>query len=461
MKQNIIRRLWDAIRNDSTYNKFNDAFLYTAGGGYSAYDTDGKSYLDNGYNVNPIVYSIINQQSVKTASIPYTINKIEDDKAKNQLDVLIKATGNELSVQQQVRKTILQNKAFNGDDLGMPLDRPNPNQNWSEFHSLYKTFIKLTGNVYIYMLMPEEGMNAGVPIAIYLLPSHNVEIIVKDNTSLLGVESPVKGYMLIQGRQYIEFEADNVIHIKYSNPNYSEDGEHLYGQSPLKAALRNIQSSNKGLDLNVKTLQSGGAFGLIHGKNAVLDETQAAGIKERLQEMNNNPEDLAKIAGVSAEIGFTRLSLTSAELKPFDYLEFDERQIANTLSWVIDDGNRSDYGGTIKELKKQRITDNIQPDLLLLQEALNINFLPRFKGYENTELIYDISQLPEMQQDTKQMVEWAVLLLDRGVLNRNEVRDITTFIGVENPSMDVYTVAADLITLDEAIESDFNIDKKI
>jgi hypothetical protein len=294
-----------------------------------------------------------------------------------------------------------------------------------------------------------------------LLPSHNVEIIVKDNTSLLSVESPVKGYMLIQGRQYIEFEADNVIHIKYSNPNYSEDGEHLYGQSPLKAALRNIQSSNKGLDLNVKTLQSGGAFGLIHGKNAVLDETQAAGIKERLQEMNNNPEDLAKIAGVSAEIGFTRLSLTSAELKPFDYLEFDERQIANTLSWVIDDGNRSDYGGTIKELKKQRITDNIQPDLLLLQEALNINFLPRFKGYENTELIYDISQLPEMQQDTKQMVEWAVLLLDRGVLNRNEVRDITTFIGVENPSMDVYTVAADLITLDEAIESDFNIDKKI
>jgi hypothetical protein len=212
------------------------------------------------------------------------------------------------------------------------------------------------------------------------------------------------------------------------------------------------------LDLNVKTLQSGGAFGLIHGKNAVLDETQAAGIKERLQEMNNNPEDLAKIAGVSAEIGFTRLSLTSAELKPFDYLEFDERQIANTLSWVIDDGNRSDYGGTIKELKKQRITDNIQPDLLLLQEALNINFLPRFKGYENTELIYDISQLPEMQQDTKQMVEWAVLLLDRGVLNRNEVRDITTFIGVENPSMDVYTVAADLITLDEAIESDFNIE---
>ena len=277
----------------------------------------------------------------------------------------------------------------------MPLDVPNPSQSWSEFHALYKTFLKLTGNVYIYMLMPEEGMNAGTPMAIYLLPSQNIEIIVKEKAELLGVESPVRGYMLIQGQQYIEFESEKVIHIKYSNPNYSEDGEHLYGQSPLKAALRNMQSSNKGLDLNIKTLQSGGAFGLIHGKNTALQPKQAAEIKERLTEMNNNPEDLAKIAGVSAEVGFTRLSLTSAELKPFDYLKFDKQQIADVLNWIIDDENRGDFGGTINEIKKSRVTDNIQPDLILLQDALNTDFLPRFKGYENSELVYDISELPE------------------------------------------------------------------
>ena len=455
-QNNIFNRIKNAI-----VNKFNQAFIYQVGGGFTSYDVDGKSYLDNGYNVNPFVFSIINQQAIKTASIPYYIKEVEDKKAKNKLDVLLKATDNNLTPQQQIKKILLENKAFKDGLMDMPLEVPNPNQSWSEFHALYKTFLKLTGNVYIYMLKPEEGMNAGTPIAIYILPSHNIEIVVKDKVSLLGTESPVKGYMLIEGRQYLEFEAENVIHIKYSNPNYSEDGEHLYGQSPLRAALKNLQSSNKGLDLNIKTLQNGGAFGLIHGKSAAFTENQAKELKERLTEMNNNPEDLAKIAGVSAEVGFTRLSLTSAELKPFDYLKFDKQQIADVLNWMIDDENRGDFGGTINEIKKSRVTDNIQPDLLLLQDALNKYFLPLFKGYENSELIYDISELPEMQQDTKTTVEWVKILLDSAVINRAEARDILTFVPLEDDNMKVFTVVNDLLTLDEAIESEFNIEPPI
>ena len=456
---NIIELIRSAFSGNKV-NKFNEAFLYSAGGGYTAYDTNGSSYLDNGYNVNPIVYSIINQQSTKTSSIPYYIHKIEDEKAKSKLNILNKATNNNLTPQQLIKKNILETKAFGSEDLGMPLEQPNPNQSWAEFHSLYKTFLKLTGNVYIYMLCPEDGMNANTPMAVYLLPSHNIKIVIKDKADLLGIESPIKSYMLIEGRQYLEFNADKVIHIKYSNPNYSEDGEHLYGQSPLRAALKNMQSSNKGLDLNIKTLQSGGAFGLIHGKNVALQEGQAKEIKERLSEMNNNPEDLAKIAGVSAEVGFTRLSLTSAELKPFDYLDFDQKQISNVLGWS-DKLLNNDNASTMNNIDNERrrvITDNIQPDLILLQDALNHYFFPLFKGYENTEIVYDISELPEMQQDTKAMVEWAVMLLDRGVINRNEAREITTFMKLEDENMEVLTVANDLLTLDEAIESEFNIE---
>jgi hypothetical protein len=55
------------------------------------------------------------------------------------------------------------------------------------------------------------------------------------------------------------------------------------------------------------------------------------------------------------------------------------------------------------------------------------------------------------------MVEWATSLLDRGVLNRNEVRDIVTFAKIDDANMEVYTVANDLLTLDEAIESEFSV----
>ena len=450
-----IRNLW------SGRNKFNYAFLSQIGGGYTSYDPDSKTYLNKGYNYNSVVFSIINQQSIKTSSIPYTIRKVKNENAKNSLNNLCMATKNNLTPMQRIKRNSLSNKAFSDEVFEMPLDRPNPTQTWTEFHRLYKTFLALTGNAYIYKLMPSEGMNSGTPIALYLLPSHDVKIVTKENADLLGVESPIKSFMLVQGKQYIEFEADKVIHIKYSNPNYNEDGEHLYGLSPLKAALRNLQASNKGLDLNVKVLQNGGAFGFIHGKQIALNEDQAKELKERLSEMNNNPEDLSKIAGISAEVGFTRISLTTDELKPFEYLKYDEKQLCNVLGWSDkllnnDDGAKYD---NVNQFRKQVVTDNILPDLELLSNALNLEFLPLFKGYDGTEIVYDISELPEMQEDTEKMVEWVVKLLDRGAINRNEVRDVVNFTPIEDENMEVYTVANDLLTLDEAIDSEFKINE--
>ena len=458
---NRFSRIWQSIfgGENITSNKYNEAFFSWLGGGGAQYDTDGATYVEKGYNINPIVFSVVRQQAVKTCSIPYYIKKIEDKDAKKKLDVLLKATNDNLTPQQQVKKSVLSTKAYNEEMLEMPLEQPNPLQTWSEFHDLYKTFLALTGNVYLYMLKPEEGMNAGTPIAIYILPSHQVEIVLKKQPNMLGIESPVDHYILIEGKQYVEFSADCIIHIKDSNPNFDNDGSHLYGQSRLRAGLKNLTSSNKALDLNIKTMQSGGAFGFVHGTNTPLTPEQAVELKDRLVEMNKSEEDLAKISGMSGELAFTRISLTTDELKPFDFLSFDQKQICNILGWddkLLNNDSGAKYDN-VESARKRVVTDNIQPDLLKLQEALNSEFLPLFKGYENTVLIYDVSELPEMQQDTKTMVEWATSLLDRGVLNRNEVRDIVTFAKIDDANMEVYTVANDLLTLDEAIESEFSV----
>jgi len=439
-------------------NKFNEAFLYGFGG-YTQYDDKAPTYLEKGYNYNPIVYAIINQQSIKTASIPYYVKKVDDKQAHKRLKRLRMATKGDYSVQQQVRSMILENKAFSEADMPFPLEAPNISQTWTEFLSLYKCFLKLTGNVYIYLLAPEDGMNKGTPIQVYLLPSHLVQIVTRNKADMMGVESPVSGYILTYGRSYIKFDASNVIHIKYSNPNYDESGSHLYGQSPLRSALRNILSSNKALDLNIKTIKSGGAFGFIHGKQTAITEDQAKSIKERLLEMNSSPEDLSKIAGISAEIGFTRLSLTSDELKPFDYLNFDQKQIANVLGWD-DKLLNSDAGAkydNIAHARKRVITDNIQPDLLMFADAINTEFLPRFKGYEGTVLEFDFMELPEMQTDTTELVTWLKEALDRGVITRNEFRLAISYVVVEDDNMDKHTVSTDIMSLDEALETQFNI----
>ena len=442
-------------RNNNNTNKFNEAFFKFIGSGGSSYDLQAETYIDKGFNINPIVYSVISQMATKTSSVPYSIKKIEDKREKQKLNNLLKATKHNLTPQQEVKRLMLESKAYTESDYTMPLDIPNPLQTWNEFLELYKTLIKLTGNVYIYKLMPNEGMNSGTPIALYLLPSHLMEIVLKKGANMMSVESPIDGYKLIEGNIGISFTENEVTHIKYPNPNFDLNGSHLYGLSPIRSVLKNIESSNLALDLNIKTMKNGGAFGLIHSKGQTpLTYEQANGLKDRLKEMDNDPDKLGKIAGVSAEIGFTRLSLTTDELKLFDYLSFDQKQICNALGWsdkLLNNDSGAKYDN-IKQFRKQVVIDNIIPDLELFAVAFNNDIMPLFKNYKGTCLYFQYSELPEMQEDMTEMVAWVKQSVEAGLISRNEGRKFMKMALSEDKSMDEITVNADILTLEQALD---------
>ena len=445
----------------TTSNKYNDSFFKLLGGAFTAYDTNGDTYIDKGYNINPTVFAVISQQSKKTSSVPSYIKKIDDKRARKKLLQLKSATNYGGTPQQQIKQLILESKAYDDKaDKDFPMDRPNPLQTWNEIEELYKTMMKTNGNCYIYMVTKSQEDNMGEPIGFYILPSQYTQIVLKDGVAVTPSNNPISHYVLTQGNQYIEFEQENVIHIKYPNPNFGTNGEHLYGQSPLRAALRNIQSSNEALNLNIKTLKSGGAFGFIHGKQTPLTSEQAKELKSRLVEMDSDPANLAKIAGSSAEIGFTRISLTTDEMKPFEYLKFDEKQICNVLGWkdkLLNNDEGSNFGAYITELRKQVITDDIMPDLNLLSAALNDRFLPRFKGYENCELVYDPSELPEMQTDMVELTKWLNDALDRGVITRDEYRFAINYTRIDTEEMKTFTVANPVISLKDSLDDNFTL----
>jgi len=458
-------RTWfknSSSENQAT-NKFYEQFYKMLGGTYTSYDPNRVTYIDKGYNINPTVYSVVSQKSRKSSSVPYCVRKIEDKAEHSKLKMFQRATGNDLTIQQKVKKLLLESKAYEDKgDIPFPMDKPNPNQTWVEVIELYNTFMDTTGNFYLYMFAPTEGMNAGQPIEVYVLPSQYTEIVLKNNSvDVKSMENPIDHYLVIVGGSYVEFEQENVIHVKLPNPNFSSNGEHLYGQAPLSAALRNIQSSNTAIDLNNKTLKSGGAYGLIHGKQTPLAPEQAKQVKDRLVEMSVDESNLAKITAVTHEMGFTRLSLTTAEMQPFEYLNYDQKQICNVLGWddkLLNNDGGSNYGAYLETVRKRVITDTIMPSLKLLASALNDEFLPRFKGYENTELIFDASELPEMQTDMKELVSWLNDLLDRGVINRAEYRMAINYTGTELPIMQEYTVSQNTIKLEDALNDDFNIE---
>ncbi|MCP4355959.1 MAG: hypothetical protein GY793_10095, partial [Proteobacteria bacterium] len=93
-------------------NKYNDALFSWLGNSYASYDTDGTSYVDNGYNINPIVYSVVNQRAKKVSSVPFNIKKVKDVAQKKLRDNLIKSTNYDLTPQQEVKRLIYESKAF-------------------------------------------------------------------------------------------------------------------------------------------------------------------------------------------------------------------------------------------------------------------------------------------------------------------------------------------------------------
>lgn len=443
---NFIQRLFGKQDID---NDFNKAFYQLLGGGYTSYDTNNKTYLEKGYNTNPDVYAIINKQTVKTVSVPYCIKQIEDKKSYSKLNQLELATKGNLNLSQFIQKVKLQSKAYSEEEMNFPLEQPNPTQTWADIFGLYKTYMKITGNCYIYLMSPEDGMNAGIPIQVYVLPAHLIEIVLKKDASMLTVESPIDHYVLIEGNKYVDFDAKDVIHIKYSNPNFDMQGSHLYGMSPLRSALRNINSQNSAIDNNIKMLQSSGAFGFVYGKGTPWTTEQAQSMKERLQEMDKSPERLGKIAGASGEVGFQRISLTTDELKPFDFLNWDRKTICNVLNFpdeLLNSDGKASLGSTdTNEARKQLITDDIQPDLVLLQNALNKDFIPRFKGYEKAVIEWDVTELPEMQTDMKMQAEALNLI----PLTPNEKRMVFKYETKDEDGMDIVWMPTNVQRIDD------------
>jgi hypothetical protein len=436
-------------------NLFNEAIYKLVGGQTNTYNSTLEVLLTKGYGENPDVNAIVNQQASKTTIVPWVIKKI-DDEASYQKSRRFPIDPTYL---QKKRLLAIEKKAFNPIEQKMPLERPNPNQTWTDIMFLFKVYLKVCGNFYLYKMAPKEGINAGKPMLVYVLPAHWMQIVLKPGADLLSIENPIDYYIMQQGNQFVKFPASSIIHIKRANPFYDQSGSHLYGFSELMAAIRNINSSNNAIDQNGKTMLNSGVYGFIHagdGQNALTAE-QAESLKERLVEMDNSSKKLSNIAGASAKLGFTRISLTTEELKPFDYLSYDRKTLCNCLNWP-DELMNNDIGGGMNSQKeiqarKRAITDNIKPDLDLLADSLNKEFIPLFKGYEKSIIQFDITELPEMQTDMSEMAKW----VNAVPLTLNEKRDVFNYEPNDSEMMDDIYLPSGITNINDVTTQDLGL----
>ena len=439
--RNPFRKLTDAV-----VNKVNQLYFQNVGGGEVSLDFTQTWAIETAFMQNPDVYSVLMKMATKTSSVPYYCKKIKDDESYKSYKQKQK---NFIPTTQGVLNELkAQSKAFDNTTYKpLPLERPNVLMGWSEFFQLSKIYLRGCGNTFWYILRNEQQK----PIAIYCLPAHLMQILIKPNAFNLTTESPVLGYQLIYGNFSIPFLADEVIHIKMPNPEWTFDARQLMGMSPLKSAYLNIEnqiSANKHL---TKMLKSSGAFGFVFVKGEAMTNEQAEQFTQRIKDMDASKERMSKITGISKEIGFQRIALGNDELQPWVALQWDRKTICNVLDWsdelMNNDGKASLSSNETNQARKIVLTDNILPDCLMFEEALNKYFIPFFKGYEGYKFVFDISEMPEMQDDIVKLMEWA----DKAPLTLNEIRELIKFERSEADGMDDVWINRSKIRVDEAM----------
>lgn len=451
--QNVFNAVLGRTQTQYISNLFNQALFSFYGSKYTTYDPKGITYIEKGYNLNSTVYSIINAASTKVTEVPTFLKRVDNKSQKRLLDDLLRKNG-VLSPSEQAKKRILETKAYKEEEIAEPLEQPNYYQTWPEFYALWETFMLTNGNAYIYMMAPTDGPNAGVPVQVFLLPSQYINIVLKDNVDVIkSIESPIDHYMLIMGNVWCKFPVDNIIHTKFPNPNYDFNGRQLYGQSPLMAALGELNINNSAVEQNIKTMQNAGSYGFIHGTDAKdpLTPEQAQQLKETLVEMERDQGVLNRFRGSSAPIGFTRLSLTTDELQPFEFLKYSANEICNVLNWpagLLGINGEPKYDNADIQWR-MALSNRIKPDLCILAEALNRSFYPRFKNMKDVVKVWDVSEMTEMQEDMRKLSEWLREALDRGVITPDEYRLALKYPETGRPEMTQHIIRQGYVPLED------------
>lgn len=413
--------------------------------GKAVYPADTvENYINHGYLLNPIVYSIVSFIASKAGIIPWAVYEIKDEKA---LNLYKSATSYNLNTKIIKTKALV---AIPNHDLNEIFIQPNSIQGWSDFFEQYIGFKKITGNSYVHMIGPQAGNNAGTIRELWGIPSQIIRPVAGDRYE------PIKGYKYLNSENLIP--AEQVLHSKYWTPEYF-NGQNLIGLSPIRAAMRLVTKSNASFDSSVGAFQNQGAFGIISAeKETDLTEEQADMIERRLAKKVGGPNNRGKNIVTSASLKWQQMGMSPVDLNIIESDKMDLRSLCNVFHVapeLFGDSQTKTYNN-VKEARGAAYTDSILPECNGFRDALNLKIRRSYK--ENIYVDYDASMISELQDDLQMMT---TALGGAWWITPNERRDIMNFaVDDTNVQLDDYWIPSGLMPMSQSMVTDEQLEEE-
>ncbi len=375
-------------------------------------DSNDFVNINQGYEINPDVYSIVNGITKAGASVPFIVSRVKNVKHLGEYYRKFKSLANNASQKNIGNYLDLKEEVFEevdgNDDLYKLLENPNPIQSFSEWYENTKGFQLLTGNAYNYGVPLTDGRLGEM----WIMPSQWTRIIAD-----AGSQELIKGYtMELYGGVLNSIEAKQVMHWKYWNPDYGSPGSHLYGMSPLKAAAKSLTLSNNSDTSLIASINNGGANGMLFPDDDAFDTISPqlrSQIRSHLRK-NSNPESNGSFLVFPTKMGYTQFGQSPHDLQIIEAGKMSLRDLCNIYGYPSEMLNDPDNktNSNKKESRRQLYLDLVIPTLVRDYNELNKFVLPffnnstsNFKNYKY-HISFDINAIEAIQVDNKDKVDW-------------------------------------------------------
>lgn len=373
---------------------------------------NNESFIKDGYEKNSVVYSCVNRIMGKV-KLPYWYVYKVKNKAKAELYYAkVKGINNESSLKELRELKEQAFERFDGDDiLNKLLSNPNPNMSFQQIVEQGVMFKLSTGNNFTYAKIIESGRDAGKPFELYPTPAQYFTVI----ADIEQFPAAVMGYQLYYGRT-LTFERAQILHDYYPNPNWTAQGQELYGLSPLKAAAMEITRNNQANESVVAAYANMAPVGVLSVKaNQNGFNPTDTGTGKQMQALK---QDLANKSGstkkgltpvAAFEMVYTPMGFTPEDMEFINAQKWDKEQICSVFKVpppLVGSQDSSTYNN-IKTLTKSLIIDAVIPELNSFRDAFN-RMMINYWGYKGTGLMvdYDPSCFTELEENRKELVDW-------------------------------------------------------
>jgi HK97 family phage portal protein len=372
-------------------------------------DDTQNAYVEDGYELNPDVYSVVNGITKAASAVPPVVQVVKNE-AKALKYKRLASTNRDKAKQSTIDNLLeLKNEAFDEvhderDPLFKLMTRPNPLQGYPEWYENMKGFQLITGNAYTHFVQLGDGTVGEM----WVMPSQFTKI-VADPT----YESLIKGYIIdMYGQDGHQLPAETVIHWKYWNPEYDSVGSHLYGMSPLKAARRSIRLGNDGDMALSKALKNGGASGVVYPTDPDLEQLtpmQRSQLENYLRDMQG-PSNYKSWLVSSVKLGFEKFGIPPVDLEIIEAGKMTQRDICNVFNFPSELLNDPDNktNANKEQSRKQLYMDNVIPELTRDYSELNRSLVPLFNEATGKKyhLDFDVQAIDALNKDNSEKVDW-------------------------------------------------------